>query len=109
MIPTFLGVWIELLYISFITPNTSLVGHLAGILVGFFYVSGPLKPFMVAIWSVVMSIWQAVNPPNPNQRAQDNYDESERFRREQQRRYADQNYYSQNYSQFRRRPAFGFM
>ena len=45
------GVWIELLYISFITPNTSFVGHLAGILVGFFYVKGPLKPLMKGIWS----------------------------------------------------------
>lgn len=44
------GVWFELLYISFITPNTSFVGHLAGILVGFLYTKGPLKPIMLSIW-----------------------------------------------------------
>ena len=44
------GVWIELLYISFITPNTSFVGHLAGILVGFLYTKGPLKAVMLNIW-----------------------------------------------------------
>jgi len=100
------GVWLELGYISLITPNASFVGHLAGILVGFAYVQGPLKPFMRSIWSVVMAIWESFNPPN--QRNQEEYyDESERFRREQQRRYANQGY--NNYeNQFRRRPGFSF-
>lgn len=105
------GVWIELLYISFITPNASFIGHLAGILVGFAYVKGPIKPLMVSIWTVVMSIWNSLNPPNPNDRSNDDYDEAERFRREQQRRYENRNYYNTNYydnQAFRRRPGFGF-
>lgn len=38
--------WAELVLIQLITPNVSFVGHLAGILVGLFYVKGPLKMFM---------------------------------------------------------------
>ena len=35
--------WVELIYISLISPNASFLGHLAGILVGLAYVHGPLK------------------------------------------------------------------
>lgn len=99
------GVWIELLYISFITPNTSFVGHLAGILVGFAYVNGPIKIIMDSIWSVVMVIWTAVNAAQ--QQPNNNQDESERFREQQRRRYEQQQNYQQN-DQFRRRQPFGF-
>uniref|UniRef100_A0A1I7ZG67 Rhomboid domain-containing protein n=1 Tax=Steinernema glaseri TaxID=37863 RepID=A0A1I7ZG67_9BILA len=35
--------WAELVLIQMITPNASFIGHLAGILVGLLYTSGPLK------------------------------------------------------------------
>ena len=45
-VPTKLAVWAELILISVLFPNVSFVGHLAGILVGLAYVSGPLKQIM---------------------------------------------------------------
>ena len=45
-IPLKLAVWAELVIISVLVPNASFVGHLAGILVGVAYVSGPLKQIM---------------------------------------------------------------
>lgn len=42
-------VWAELLLIQLLTPNASFVGHLAGILVGLFYIYGPLKKIMDVI------------------------------------------------------------
>lgn len=42
-VPNRLAVWAELIVISILIPNVSFVGHLAGILVGMAYVSGPLK------------------------------------------------------------------
>jgi rhomboid domain-containing protein 1 len=36
------AVWAELVLIQLISPNVSLVGHLAGILVGLAYIYGPL-------------------------------------------------------------------
>ncbi|XP_060928818.1 rhomboid-related protein 4 [Limanda limanda] len=38
--------WAELVIIHVTSPGTSFVGHLAGILVGLLYTSGPLKPVM---------------------------------------------------------------
>ncbi|XP_042343102.1 rhomboid-related protein 4-like [Plectropomus leopardus] len=38
--------WVELVLIYLISPGTSLVGHLAGILVGLLYTWGPLKAIM---------------------------------------------------------------
>uniref|UniRef100_A0A3B5ABS1 Rhomboid domain containing 1 n=1 Tax=Stegastes partitus TaxID=144197 RepID=A0A3B5ABS1_9TELE len=38
--------WVELILIHITSPGTSFVGHLAGILVGLLYTSGPLKPIM---------------------------------------------------------------
>ncbi|GFR92752.1 rhomboid-related protein [Elysia marginata] len=38
--------WAELVLIQIVAPNSSFVGHLAGILVGLAYVKGPLKFFM---------------------------------------------------------------
>ncbi|XP_067363693.1 rhomboid-related protein 4-like isoform X2 [Channa argus] len=38
--------WVELVLIYLVTPGTSLVGHLAGILVGLLYTVGPLKIIM---------------------------------------------------------------
>ncbi|KAM3615312.1 uncharacterized protein V6R79_000001 [Siganus canaliculatus] len=38
--------WVELVLIYLIAPGTSLIGHLAGILVGLFYTVGPLKSIM---------------------------------------------------------------
>ena len=45
-IPKRLAVWGELVVISVLFPNASFTGHLAGILVGVAYVSGPLKQLM---------------------------------------------------------------
>lgn len=38
--------WVELVLIHLTSPGTSFVGHLAGILVGLLYTSGPLKAIM---------------------------------------------------------------
>lgn len=38
--------WVELVLIHVMTPGTSLIGHLAGILVGLLYTAGPLKAIM---------------------------------------------------------------
>jgi rhomboid domain-containing protein 1 len=40
------AVWVELIAIQLMVPNTSFVGHLAGILVGVAYTQGPLKFIM---------------------------------------------------------------
>ena len=45
-VPVKMAVWLELVLISVLFPNVSFVGHLAGILVGMAYVSGPLKTLM---------------------------------------------------------------
>ena len=42
-VPSSLACWAELVLISVISPKTSFVGHLAGILVGLAFVWGPLK------------------------------------------------------------------
>ena len=44
--PNRLSTWMELVVISVLFPNVSFVGHLAGILVGMAFVSGPLKAIM---------------------------------------------------------------
>ncbi|ELT92325.1 hypothetical protein CAPTEDRAFT_180450 [Capitella teleta] len=41
-----LACWAELLLIHILVPNSSFVGHLAGILVGLLYIKGPLKYIM---------------------------------------------------------------
>ncbi|XP_056139597.1 rhomboid-related protein 4 [Lampris incognitus] len=38
--------WVELVLIHLTSPGTSLIGHLAGILVGLLYTAGPLKSIM---------------------------------------------------------------
>ena len=45
-VPMRLACWVELVLISALFPNVSFVGHLAGILVGLAFVSGPLKRIM---------------------------------------------------------------
>ena len=45
-VPMKLACWVELIIISVLFPNVSFVGHLAGILVGLAFVSGPLKTIM---------------------------------------------------------------
>lgn len=45
-VPMKLACWVELILISVLFPNVSFVGHLAGILVGLAFVSGPLKMIM---------------------------------------------------------------
>lgn len=47
--------WVELVLIHITSPGTSFVGHLAGILVGLLYTSGPLKTVMKKIAGFVTS------------------------------------------------------
>ena len=47
-VPMRLACWAELVLISFLFPNTSFIGHLAGILVGLAFVYGPLEAAMNA-------------------------------------------------------------
>ncbi|XP_018516016.1 rhomboid-related protein 4 [Lates calcarifer] len=54
--------WVELVLIYLIAPGTSLVGHLAGILVGLLYTVGPLKTIMETCAEFVSS---EVNTPQP--------------------------------------------
>lgn len=42
--------WAELLLIQILMPDVSLVGHLAGIIVGYAYTMGPLKNLMGIAW-----------------------------------------------------------
>lgn len=42
-VPTQFACWIELVLIQILVPNASFTGHLAGILVGFAFVRGPLE------------------------------------------------------------------
>lgn len=45
-VPMRIACWVELVIISVLFPNVSFVGHLAGILVGFAFVYGPLRVVM---------------------------------------------------------------
>ncbi|XP_071353089.1 rhomboid-related protein 4-like isoform X2 [Trachinotus anak] len=54
--------WVELVLIYLINPGTSLIGHLAGILVGLLYTAGPLKTIMETCAEFVSS---DVNNPQP--------------------------------------------
>ncbi|KAM7398858.1 hypothetical protein PAMP_018167 [Pampus punctatissimus] len=55
--------WVELLLIYLIAPGTSLVGHLAGVLVGLLYTLGPLKTIMKTCAELVSS---DINNPRPS-------------------------------------------
>lgn len=47
--------WVELVLIHITSPGTSLIGHLAGILVGLLYTAGPLKSIMKICAGIVTS------------------------------------------------------
>ncbi|XP_029922566.1 rhomboid-related protein 4 [Myripristis murdjan] len=47
--------WVELVLIHLTAPGTSLIGHLAGILVGLLYTAGPLKKIMKTCAGLVTS------------------------------------------------------
>lgn len=51
-VPMRYACWVELVLIQLIVPNVSFTGHLAGILVGFLYVKGPLKPILNGIGNI---------------------------------------------------------
>uniref|UniRef100_A0A672M5T5 Rhomboid-related protein 4-like n=1 Tax=Sinocyclocheilus grahami TaxID=75366 RepID=A0A672M5T5_SINGR len=55
--------WVELVLIHFMNPGTSFVGHLAGILVGLLYTTGPLKRLMKTCAGY--SGYGMPYPPNP--------------------------------------------
>lgn len=50
--------WVELVLIHIMNPGTSFVGHLAGILVGLLYTTGPLKSLMKTCAGFVTSAGQ---------------------------------------------------
>lgn len=52
-LPSGYVVWLELVLIQLITPNASLVGHLAGILVGLAYVYDIVKPMADLVWKLL--------------------------------------------------------
>ena len=69
--PTRYAVWIELLIIHILVPRSSFVGHLAGILVGLAYVSGPLEVVVDALDSIlggVLSIFGFSSEPSNRRR-----------------------------------------
>ena len=45
-VPMRIACWVELVLISVLFPHVSFIGHLAGILVGFAFIYGPLKAIM---------------------------------------------------------------
>ncbi|XP_061492811.1 rhomboid-related protein 4 isoform X2 [Rhineura floridana] len=47
-VPNRYACWVELIVIHLLNPGTSFAGHLAGILVGLMYTTGPLKKIMKA-------------------------------------------------------------
>ncbi|KAK0400772.1 hypothetical protein QR680_015443 [Steinernema hermaphroditum] len=55
--------WAELILIQMLTPNASFVGHLAGILVGLAYTSGPLKAIVDVVTSIVGSDYRPASRP----------------------------------------------
>ncbi len=54
-VPKRIAVWGELIVISILFPRASFTGHLAGILVGLVFVSGPLKQIMDIPFDLVSS------------------------------------------------------
>lgn len=52
-LPSGYAVWLELVLIQLIAPNASLVGHLAGILVGLAYVHDIIKPIADLVWQLL--------------------------------------------------------
>ncbi|KAJ1088748.1 hypothetical protein NDU88_001903 [Pleurodeles waltl] len=46
--------WVELVLIHVLSPGTSFVGHLSGILIGLLYTQGPLKTIMEAVGGILM-------------------------------------------------------
>ncbi|KAK6297121.1 hypothetical protein J4Q44_G00332630 [Coregonus suidteri] len=58
--------WVELVLIHVMSPGTSFVGHLAGILVGLLYTAGPLKIIMSSIAGFVTNGYHARQNPYYN-------------------------------------------
>ncbi|XP_045619967.2 rhomboid-related protein 4 [Procambarus clarkii] len=53
LVPTKYAVWVELVIIQVLVPRASFIGHLAGILVGVAYISGPLKYLIDGICGLI--------------------------------------------------------
>lgn len=53
IVPSRYAVWVELALIQILVPNASFFGHLAGILVGMAYVTGPLRYVLDSTYSAV--------------------------------------------------------
>lgn len=60
VLPARYAVWVELILIQIMIPNVSFFGHLAGVLVGMAYVTGPLKYVMDLIYSCITGV---ISPP----------------------------------------------
>ncbi|XP_063297075.1 rhomboid-related protein 4 isoform X1 [Pelobates fuscus] len=54
-VPNKYSCWVELVVIHILSPGTSFVGHLAGILIGLLYTHGPLKQILTTIASLLSS------------------------------------------------------
>ncbi|KAM8953148.1 rhomboid-related protein 4 [Pelodytes ibericus] len=53
LVPNKISCWVELVVIHILSPGTSFVGHLSGILVGLLYTKGPLKKILRTTASVI--------------------------------------------------------
>lgn len=53
-IPNRYACWVELMLIHMLSPGTSFIGHLSGILVGLLYTQGPLKKIMEAVGAILL-------------------------------------------------------
>lgn len=62
IIPARYAVWVELFLIQIFVPNASFFGHLAGILVGTAYVTGPLKFVMDSLYSAITGNFSSPRP-----------------------------------------------
>ena len=72
-VPMRIACWVELLLISVLFPHVSFVGHLAGILVGFAFVYGPLKAIMDIPLSLLTGTLRALDMVDMNSALPDAY------------------------------------
>ena len=63
--PVRYAVWVELLLIELLIPNSSLMGHLSGILVGLLHNTGAMEPFFEMTDKVFAHVESAFAPADP--------------------------------------------
>lgn len=76
-VPSRYTCWVELFIIQLVTPNASLIGHLAGIVVGLLYINGPLSiviDFIETILGIVLGLgYNDHNNTTSSQRRNSNF------------------------------------